>query len=199
MAAILRLFLPSKRGAAGALVAAAECVWKCRFQKKKKKSLQLHCCKCRNCTRAPIWQEVDLWGMRGADCALTLGSLFGMRGVLMVECVFGGFAYLLGLFRSGGSIAKRRLLVPSRAWTKPCPGGFAHTLHRGMFARDADQCLFGALSIRRHSGLSLVRMPSPSFQRSLRRSATVLHYYGNSDRSSAVIIVQGPPVQVFFF
>lgn len=127
----------------------------------------------------------------GACCSVTLSSLFGKWEVLMVLNPFNTFAYLLGLLRSGGSIANRWLLYASRAWTKPCLRDIRQTLHRQICARETNLCLFRALSIRRHSWLSLARMPSPSFQRSL-RSATRLHYYGNPDWSCAVSTVQGP-------
>lgn len=100
----------------------------------------------------------------------------------MVQSPLNKFAYLLGSLRSGGSIAKRRRLGPSRAWAEPCRSDIGQTLHREMSARETNLRLFGALSIRRDSWLSPVRMPSPSFQRSL-RSVTLLHYYGNPDRS----------------
>lgn len=46
------------------------------------------------------------------------------------SCPSSQITYLLGLLRSRGSIAKRRLLDPSRAWTKPCLRNTRQTLHR---------------------------------------------------------------------
>lgn len=87
-----------------------------------------------NCTRITIWQEVELEVMRErpnwAHWIVTFGSLFGKRRVLMVYSPFSEITYLLGLLRSGGSIAKQRLLDPSRAWTKPCLHTISQTLHR---------------------------------------------------------------------
>lgn len=77
-----------------------------------------------------------------AHCMVTFGSLFGKRGVLMVYSPYSEITYLLGLLRSGGSIAKQRLLDPSRAWTKPCLRTISQTLHRWTAARGRIVCLF---------------------------------------------------------
>lgn len=99
-----------------------------------RKSLQLRSvANAVDCTRITIWQEVGIQVMRErphqAQCRVTLGSLFGKRWVLVVYCPFNQITYLLGLLRSGGSIAKQRLLDSSRAWTKPCLHNVSKTLH----------------------------------------------------------------------
>lgn len=118
-----------------------------------------------------------------APIELKRGSLFGKASYCWWRVCSTNPTYLLGLLRSGGSIANKWLLAPTRAWATPSLIGIWHTLHRSIFALEVDFGLFKSLSIRRHGRLSLVRMLSPSFQRSLRRSATAFHDYGNPDRS----------------
>lgn len=119
-----------------------------------------------------------------APIELKCGSLFGKASFCWWRVCSTNPTYLLCLLRSGGSIANKWLLAPTRAWAAPSLMDIWNTLHRSIFATKTDFGFFKSLSFRRHGRLSIVRMLSPSFQRSLRRSASAFHDYGNPDRSS---------------